>query len=47
VRNWLASASEQCQKVNEAKMKNLDLPKVEMDEMWVIVQKMVPRMEVL
>lgn len=38
-RNWLARAAEQCEKVNEAKVKNLDLPKVEMDEMWVIVQK--------
>jgi len=39
VSNWLARAAEQCEKVNEAKMKNLDLPKIEMDEMWVIVQK--------
>jgi transposase-like protein len=39
VSNWLARAAKQCEKVNEAKMKNLDLPKVEMDEMWVIVQK--------
>jgi len=39
VSNWLARAAEQCEKVNEAKMKNLDLPKIEMDELWVIVQK--------
>jgi transposase len=39
VSNWLARAAEQCEKVNEIKMKNLDLPKIEMDEMWVIVQK--------
>ena len=39
VRNWLARAAEQCEKVNEAKMTDLDLPKIEMDEMWVIVQK--------
>jgi transposase-like protein len=39
VSNWLARAAEQCEKVNEAKMKNLDLPKIVMDEMWVIVQK--------
>ena len=39
VSNWLARAAEQCEKVNEAKMKNLDLPKIEMDEMWLIVQK--------
>ena len=39
VSNWLARAGKQCEKVNEAKVKNLDLPKIEMDEMWVIVQK--------
>lgn len=39
VSNWLARAAEQCEKVNETKMKDLDLPKIEMDEMWVIVQK--------
>ena len=26
-------------------MKNLDIPKVEMDELWVIVQKKCSRME--
>jgi len=25
--SWLARAAEQCEKVNEAKMKNMDLPK--------------------
>jgi len=39
VSNWLARAAEQCEKVNEAKMTNLDLPKIEMDEMWVIIKK--------
>ena len=28
VSNWLARAAEQCEKVNKAKMKNLDLPKI-------------------
>ncbi len=44
VSNWLARAAKQCEKVNEAKMKNLDLPKIEMDKVWVIVQKNSPRM---
>jgi len=26
-------------------MKDLDVPKIEMDEIWVIVQKIVPRMK--
>jgi transposase-like protein len=39
VNNWLARSAEQCEKVNEAKMKNLYLPKIEMDELWVIIQK--------
>ena len=39
VSSWISRAAEQCEKVNESKMKNLDIPKVEMDEMWVIVQK--------
>jgi len=39
VSNWLARAAEQCEKVNEEKMKNLYLPKIEMDELWVIIQK--------
>ena len=42
VSNWLARAAEQCEKVNEAKMKNLNLTKIEMDELWVIVQKSPP-----
>ena len=39
VSSWISRAAEQCEKVNESKMKNLDISKVEMDEMWVIVQK--------
>jgi len=39
VKRWLARAAEQCDKVNDTLMTNLDVPKVEMDEMWVIVKK--------
>jgi len=39
VRRWLDRAAEQCEKVNENLMKDLDVPKIEMDELWVIVQK--------
>jgi len=39
VKHWLSRAAEQCDKVNENLMKDLDVPKVEMDELWVIVKK--------
>ena len=39
VRRWLDRAAECCDKVNEALMKDLKVPKIEMDEIWVIVQK--------
>ena len=39
VRRWLGRAAEQCDKINENLMKNLNLRKIEMDELWVIVQK--------
>ena len=39
VTRWLALASEQCDKVNNSLMKNLDVTKIEMDELWVIVKK--------
>ena len=39
VRNWLARASQQCEKVHQEKMKNLDIAKIEMDELWTIVKK--------
>jgi len=39
VKRWLARAAEQCDKVNDTLMTNLDVPKIEMDEMWVIVKK--------
>jgi transposase-like protein len=39
VRRWLDRAAECCDKVNEVFMKDLKVPKIEMDEIWVIVQK--------
>jgi transposase-like protein len=39
VRRWLDRAAESCNKVNEVFMKGLKVPKIEMDEIWVIVQK--------
>jgi transposase-like protein len=39
LKRWLALAAEHCDKVNDTLMKNLDIPKIEMDEMWVIVKK--------
>jgi transposase-like protein len=39
VKRWLARADEQCDKVNENLMKNVEVPKIEMDELWVIIQK--------
>lgn len=39
VKRWLARAAEQCDKVNDSMMKNMEVSKVEMDELWVIIQK--------
>ena len=39
VKRWISRAAEQCDKVNNNLMKNLDVSKVEMDELWVIVKK--------
>ena len=39
VSNWLFRAAKQCEKVNEYLMKDLNISKVEMDELWVIVEK--------
>jgi len=39
VSNWLFRAAKQCEKVNEDFMKDLNISKVEMDELWVIVEK--------
>lgn len=39
LKRWLARAAEQCDKVNDTMMKNVEVSKVEMDELWVIIQK--------
>ncbi len=39
VSNWLFRAAKQCEKVNEDLMKDLNISKVEMDELWVIIEK--------
>ena len=39
VSNWLFRAANQCKKVDEDLMKYLNISKVEMDELWVIVEK--------
>ena len=39
VSNWLFRCAKQCDKVNEDLMKDLNISKVEMDELWVIVEK--------
>jgi hypothetical protein len=35
VKRWLARAAEQCDKVNDNMMKDLDVPKIEMDEQCI------------
>lgn len=39
LKRWFALAAKQCDKVNAILMKNLNVPKIEMDEIWVIVKK--------
>ena len=39
ISRWLFRAAKQCEKVNEDLMKDLNISKVEMDELWVIVEK--------
>jgi predicted transcriptional regulator len=39
VKRWLAHAAEQCDKVNDNMMKNVEIPKIGMDERWVIIKK--------
>jgi DNA-directed RNA polymerase specialized sigma24 family protein len=39
VSNWLFRAAEQCEKVNNELMKDLNVSKIEMDELWVIIEK--------
>ena len=39
ISNWLFRAAKQCEKVNEDLMNDVNVSKVEMDELWVIVKK--------
>lgn len=39
VNNWLLRAAKQCELVNEELMKNLNVSRVEMDELCVIIKK--------
>jgi len=39
VKRWLACAAEQCDKVNDHMIKNVEVSRVEMDELWVIIKK--------
>jgi predicted transcriptional regulator len=39
VSTWLSRASEQSEAVSEAHLKDLKVPKVEMDELWTFVGK--------
>ena len=39
VKRWLVRAAEQCDKVNDNMMKNVEVSRIEMDELWVIIQK--------
>lgn len=39
LKRWLALAAKQCDKVNGTLVKNLNVHKIEMDEMWIIIKK--------
>ncbi|PKL57539.1 MAG: hypothetical protein CVV34_06980, partial [Methanomicrobiales archaeon HGW-Methanomicrobiales-5] len=39
VRGWLSKASEHTEGVNKVLMNDLNVPKVELDELWTFVQK--------
>jgi len=45
VKRWLTRAAEQYDKVNDNMMKDLNTPKIEMDELWIIIKKIVSRMK--
>jgi len=42
VRRWLYVAAEHCEEVNKVLMKDLNVSKVEMDELWTFVKKNLP-----
>lgn len=39
LKRWLELGAKQCDKVNASLMKNLNVQRIEMDELWVIVKK--------
>ena len=39
VRSWIARASDHCAEVNKVILKDVETPKVEMDELWTFVGK--------
>ena len=39
VSGWISRASDHCEKVSEVILKDVDAPKVEMDELWTFVGK--------
>jgi transposase-like protein len=39
VRGWISRASDHCEKVNKAVLKDVEAPKVEMDELWTFAGK--------
>jgi len=43
VRRWLSRAAGQSEEVNEVLLRDLDISKVELDELWTIVGKKVHR----
>ena len=45
VRSWISRASNHCGKVNRVVLKDIETPKIEMDELWTIVgEKECPEM---
>ena len=43
VRSWISRAADHSEKVNEVILKDVDTPKVEMDELWTFVGEKVCR----
>ena len=39
VSTWISRAGEHCERVNEVVLKDIETPKVEMDELWTFVEK--------
>jgi len=37
VRSWISKASYHCEKVNKVILRDIETPKVEMDELWTFV----------